>query len=206
MAHALHRWYHAHARPLPWRDTKDPYALWLSEIMLQQTQVSTVIDYFERFLRRFPSVQALAAAPLEDVLKSWEGLGYYSRARHLHRAAGLLAEGGFPQTSQDWAALPGVGKSTANALASFTVGEAAPVLDGNVQRVLCRLFALEIPLPASGAGLKELWVLAEELINHGDPGRLIRFYKSSISKEPQNHALRFFMGKLFYRLERVDDA
>lgn len=169
LVRALHRWYHQHARPLPWRETRDPYALWLSEIMLQQTQVGTVIDYYERFLRRFSAVQALAKAPLEDVLKSWEGLGYYSRARNLHRAAGLMAEGGFPQTALDWAALPGVGKSTANALASFTVGEAAPVLDGNVQRVLCRLFAREVPLPASGADLKELWSLAEDLIRHGDP-------------------------------------
>ena len=169
MVGALHRWYHQHARPLPWRETNDPYALWLSEIMLQQTQVGTVIAYYERFLMRFPAVQALADAPLEDVLKSWEGLGYYSRARNLHAAAGLMAQGGFPKTAEAWAALPGVGRSTAGALASFTVGEAAPVLDGNVQRVLCRLFSLDIPLPASGRELKELWSLAGELIRHGDP-------------------------------------
>jgi A/G-specific adenine glycosylase len=127
---------------LPWQGTRDPYAIWLSEVMLQQTQVATVIPYYLRFLARFPDVASLAAAPLDDVLRLWSGLGYYSRARNLHRAAGVIAEGHggrFPRRFEDVAALPGVGRSTAAAICVFAYGQRQAILDGNVKRVLARL-------------------------------------------------------------------
>ncbi len=143
----LHRllldWYDAHRREMPWRGHPDPYAVWVSEIMLQQTQVDTVRGYFTRFLSSFPTVGALAAAPQEAVLKAWEGLGYYSRARNLHQAAQqVLASGGaLPRTAAAWSALPGVGAYTAAAIASICHGEAVPVVDGNVARVFARMLA-----------------------------------------------------------------
>jgi A/G-specific adenine glycosylase len=144
MPTALHRrllaWYDAHKREMPWRDHPDPYAVWVSEIMLQQTQVETVRGYFARFLDAFPTVAALAAAPQQAVLKAWEGLGYYSRARNLQKAAQAVAAhgGALPQRAVDWAALPGVGPYTAAAIASICFGENAPVVDGNVIRVFAR--------------------------------------------------------------------
>ena len=140
--HALLAWYRRHRRAMPWRGHPDPYAVWVSEIMLQQTQVDTVRPYFERFLRRFPTAAALAAAPLQDVLKRWEGLGYYSRARHLHAAARTVMAahaGCLPRTAETLAALPGIGPYTAAAIASICFGEHVPVVDGNVARVFARL-------------------------------------------------------------------
>lgn len=140
---------------------RDPYRVWLSEVMLQQTQVATVIPYFEAFLRAFPSVQALAAADSEQVMGLWAGLGYYSRARNLHAAARqVAAEGRFPETAQALEALPGVGRSTAAAIAVFGFGQRAAILDGNVKRVLCRLLAIAGD-PASSAVQKRLWAHAE---------------------------------------------
>jgi len=139
-------WYENHRRDLPWRHTRDPYAIWVAEIMLQQTRVETVLVHFERFMRRFPSLQALADAPLDDVLKAWEGLGYYARARNLHRAARqVVAEmgGHLPPTPQTLLHLPGVGRYTAAAIASIAFGQDAVALDGNLQRVLCRIFAID---------------------------------------------------------------
>ena len=134
---------------LPWF-TSDPYRRWLSEIMLQQTQVSVVRDYFSRFLQAFPTVDDLAEASEEDVMRLWAGLGYYSRARNLHKAAKEIAAAGrFPQTRAAWEKLPGVGSSTAAALASFCNGEVAAVCDGNVKRVLARIFALSAPINQS---------------------------------------------------------
>src|SRR5579871_3511554 len=130
-------WYRANAADLPWRRSRDPYHVWLSEIMLQQTQVTTVIPYFERFTAACPSVEALAAAPLGDVLKRWEGLGYYSRARNLHRAAQQIVSdygGQFPETAAALQKLPGIGRYTAGAIASIAFGEHVAVLDGNVMR------------------------------------------------------------------------
>ncbi len=140
----LVRWFRLHRRDLPWRAKRTPYRVWISELMLQQTRVETVIPYFVRFLKRFPSVEALAVAPRQDVLKMWEGLGYYSRARHAQDAARLLVrenDGRFPSTMEGWLALPGVGRYTAAAVGSLALGFNAAVVDGNVERVLSRVLA-----------------------------------------------------------------
>ena len=134
------RWFGRHRRAMPWRDDPSPYKVWVSEIMLQQTQVATVMPYFERFITRFPSVERLAAAKRETVLKAWEGLGYYTRARNLHEAAKRVARAGgtLPETAAELACLPGVGPYTAAAVASIAFGEAVPAIDGNVIRVMTR--------------------------------------------------------------------
>jgi A/G-specific adenine glycosylase len=138
-APALLAWYRAHRRKMPWRDVVSPYRTLVSEIMLQQTRVDTVIPYFERFMVDFPTVDALAAAPLERVLERWSGLGYYSRARNLHAAARVVtADGGFPTDAEGLRALPGVGPYTAGAIASIALGLDEPLVDGNVERVVCR--------------------------------------------------------------------
>ena len=139
-------WYENHRRDLPWRHTRDPYAIWVAEIMLQQTRVETVLVYFERFMLRFPTLQVLAEAPLDDVLKAWEGLGYYARARNLHRAARQVVGemgGHLPPTPEALLRLPGVGRYTAAAIASIAFGCDTVALDGNLQRVLCRIFAID---------------------------------------------------------------
>lgn len=138
-------WYDANARALPWRASRDPYRIWLSEIMLQQTRAEAVCKYYARFLDRFPDVHALAAAPLDDVLKLWEGLGYYSRARNLHAAAQIVsaAGGAFPDTIESLQSLPGIGPYAARAIGSIAFGICAPALDGNQMRVLSRCFAVE---------------------------------------------------------------
>ena len=154
-------WYQSSRRDLPWRGRKDPYATWISEIMLQQTRIETVRDYFRRFLEAFPTVDALAAAPLDRVLKLWEGLGYYSRARNLKVAAERVAAANrFPAAASEWAELPGIGPYTAAALASICNGEAAPVVDGNVGRVVARYRAepLDPKNPKTRASIAE-WLL-----------------------------------------------
>ena len=160
-------WQRRHGRHgLPWQGTRDPYRVWLSEIMLQQTQVATVLRYYEPFLARFPDVAALGAAPLDDVLAAWSGLGYYSRARHLHRCAQAVAaehEGRFPQSSVELARLPGIGRSTAATIAAFCFGERTAILDGNVKRVLARTLAFDGDLAQPGP-LRELWTRAEGLL------------------------------------------
>ncbi|GEM16555.1 A/G-specific adenine glycosylase [Gluconobacter oxydans] len=153
-ASALLRWYDHHRRVLPWRSLPghrpDPYAVWLSEIMLQQTTVKAVIAYYERFLTHYPTVQDLAAAPLEDVLHLWAGLGYYARARNLHACAKRVSErGGFPDTVEELLTLPGIGAYTARAIATIAFGRPVVPVDGNVERVTARLNAIEDPLPAS---------------------------------------------------------
>jgi A/G-specific adenine glycosylase len=148
-------WYDAHARALPWRappgaPAPAPYRVWLSEIMLQQTTTAAVKPYFDKFLSLWPQVEDLAAAPIEAVMKAWAGLGYYSRARNLHAAAqAVAARGGFPQTEEGLRALPGVGPYTAAAIAAIAFDQRAVVVDGNVERVVSRLFAIETPLPAA---------------------------------------------------------
>ena len=160
-------WQKVHGRnDLPWQNTRDPYRVWLSEIMLQQTQVSTVLDYFPRFLTRFPEVGSLARAPLDDVLGLWSGLGYYSRARNLHRCAldvmGLHG-GVFPQTAMALQTLPGIGRSTAAAIASLCFGERVAILDGNVKRVLTRVLGYDSDL-ALAANERRLWDEAGQLL------------------------------------------
>jgi A/G-specific adenine glycosylase len=142
---ALLRWYDKHKRELPWRKARDPYAIWISETMLQQTRVDTVIPYYERFIDRFPDIASLAAAERDDVLSLWSGLGYYSRARALHRAAGVVAReygGEFPETASELRELPGIGPYTAGAIAAIAFDRPEPAVDGNVIRVLSRLFGL----------------------------------------------------------------
>ena len=168
------RWQRAHGRHgLPWQGTRDPYRVWLAEIMLQQTQVATVLAFYPPFLARFPRVQLLAAAPLDDVLALWSGLGYYSRARHLHRCAQRVVaehDGCFPRHSQQLAALPGIGRSTAAAIAAFCFGERAAILDGNVRRVLTRVLGFDGDL-AQAAPQRALWALAEALLPARDVER-----------------------------------
>jgi A/G-specific adenine glycosylase len=162
-------WYRANRRDLPWRRTQDPYRIWVSETMLQQTQVSTVIPYFERFVRRFPDVSALAAAPDEDLLAAWSGLGYYSRARNLRAAAREVRErfaGRVPDDYDRFLELPGVGPYTAGAVMSIAFGEKRPVVDGNVARVLSRAFALAGD-PRSGPASARLWEIAGALVPEG---------------------------------------
>ena len=155
---------------LPWQKTRDPYLIWLSEIMLQQTQVATVIPYFERFLARFPTLRDLAEAPLDAVIEHWAGLGYYARARNLHRCAQQLVavDGGkWPISTMQLSALPGIGRSTAAAIAAFAFGQRAAILDGNVKRVLCRHFGIE-GFPGQAAVERDLWALAERLLPDDD--------------------------------------
>ena len=155
---------------LPWQKTRDPYRVWLSEIMLQQTQVTTVIPYFQRFLARFPTVQALAEAPLAAVIEHWAGLGYYARARNLHRCAQEIVTvhgGKWPNSAGQLSALPGIGRSTAAAIAAFAFGQRTAILDGNVKRVLCRQFAIE-GFPGQAAVDRELWALTERLLPESD--------------------------------------
>jgi len=166
-------WYDRRATQLPWREQPpDPYRVWLSEIMLQQTQIETVIPYYRRFLAAFPTVEHLAAAPLDAVLKLWEGLGYYSRARHLHQTAQILSAeygGHFPQTADQLRSLPGIGRYTAAAIASIVSGEAVPVLDGNVIRVLARLIDLPDDV-TQAAAQSRLWALAGDWLDPSRPG------------------------------------
>ena len=167
LASRVVRWQKLHGRHgLPWQGTRDPYRVWLSEVMLQQTQVATVLVYYPRFLARFPGVAELAAAPLDDVLALWSGLGYYSRARHLHRCAQVVvAEHGgvFPASRDGLARLPGIGPSTAAAIAAFCHGERVAILDGNVKRVLSRALGFEGDLALAGEQ-RRLWGLVQELL------------------------------------------
>ena len=169
-ARMLH-WQLAHGRQhLPWQQTRDPYRVWLSEIMLQQTQVATVLGYYARFLERFPDVQALAAAHPDEVMALWSGLGYYSRARNLHRCAQQVVAqhgGAFPRTAEELARLPGIGRSTAGAIAAFCHGQRVPILDANVRRVLTRLFGFGADL-SSARNERLLWARAEALLPHTD--------------------------------------
>ncbi len=176
---AILDWYDRHARTLPWRVspedrrdgvTADPYRVWLSEIMLQQTTVATVKAYFERFTDRWPDVTALASAPLDEVLKEWAGLGYYARARNLHKCANMVADehgGRFPDTEAALRALPGIGAYTAAAIASIAFDRSAVVVDGNIERVMARLFAIEDPLPGAK---KTLYAAAASLTPAKRPG------------------------------------
>ena len=178
-ARAIVRWQPRHGRRgLPWQGERDPYRVWLSEVMLQQTQVDAVAPYYKRFLERFPNVAELALTDEEEVLELWSGLGYYARARHLHASARHLMaqhEGHFPRTPRALGELPGIGRSTASAIAVFAFGRRAAILDGNVKRVLARCFGVA-GFPGDGAVQRQLWALAERLI----PARSVRTYTQGL--------------------------
>jgi A/G-specific adenine glycosylase len=162
----LHSWFRRHSRDLPWRHTRDPYRILVSELMLQQTQVARVLDFYRRFLERFPDLHALAKAKPQRVLEAWEGLGYYARARNLHKLAQhvtTVRDGVIPSEPAHLRALPGVGDYTAGAVASFAYEKRAALVDTNVARVLHRVFAPALD-PKSGAGLRQLWNIAEQLL------------------------------------------
>jgi A/G-specific adenine glycosylase len=166
---SLAPWYAENQRALPWRESRDAYRIWLSEVMLQQTTVVAVIPYYERFLKRFPTLKSLGTAPVEDVLEMWAGLGYYSRARNLHKSAqALLARKDFPRTAAELLELPGFGPYTSRAVASLAFGEAVGVLDGNVIRVLCRVFGLKLEWWKSKER-EELQQIADQLAQSADP-------------------------------------
>ena len=177
------RWQAGHGRNhLPWQNTQDPYRVWLSEVMLQQTQVATVLDYYARFLARFPDVRALAEAPQDDVLALWSGLGYYSRARNLHACAKQVMDrfgGQFPRTVEELASLPGIGRSTAGAIASFCFGVRAPILDANVRRVLTRVLGFRADL-AVAKNERLLWAEAEALLPTQDLGHTMPRYTQGL--------------------------
>jgi A/G-specific adenine glycosylase len=169
LAQSLLAWYHHQGRDLPWRNTQDPYKIWVSEIMLQQTQVKTVIPYYQRWLEIFPTLNDLARADLQQVLKAWEGLGYYSRARNLHRTAQIIVEeyeGVFPTELPKVLKLPGIGRTTAGGILSAAFHRPISILDGNVKRVLARLIAL--PVPPTKA-LKQLWHISDLLLDLESP-------------------------------------
>lgn len=174
IAQALVAWFGEHQRDMPWRRTDDPYGIWVSEIMLQQTQVTTVIPYYERFMAQFPTPQALAEAPTEQVLKAWEGLGYYSRARHLQAAARLVVDhhaGRMPETWDEVRRLPGIGDYTAGAILSIAFGVPVPAVDGNVLRVIARLDGIQedVTKPATKKGIT---AIARDLLEGVVPGEL----------------------------------
>jgi len=179
IAGGLLAWYRRHGRKdLPWKQAASAYPVWVSEIMLQQTQAATVVAYFQRFMARFPDVASLAKAHEDEVLHLWSGLGYYSRARNLHAAAKRIRErrkGRLPDNLQDWLALPGVGRSTAGAILALSQGQRHPILDGNVKRVLCRYHGIET-WPGEAATAKNLWALAE----HHTPSKGVAEYTQAI--------------------------
>jgi len=176
-------WQRSHGRTeLPWQNTKDPYRVWLSEVMLQQTQVVTVLGYFARFLARCPTVAALAAASEDEVMGLWSGLGYYSRARNMHRCARQVVErfgGVFPQRAVDLVTLPGIGRSTAAAIAAFCFGERVAILDGNVKRVLTRVLAFEKDLSVA-ANERALWDIATNLLPQAEQPEHISSYTQGV--------------------------
>ena len=168
---ALLHWFQRHGRSLPWRETKDPYAIWLSEVILQQTRVNQGMAYWQRFMRNYPTVNALAAATEDEVLRLWQGLGYYSRARNLHQAAKQIAElGHFPNTHEEISKLKGVGPYTSAAIASIAFNLPVAVVDGNVYRVLARFFGIDTPINST-EGKKQFATLAQSLLPHHAPAR-----------------------------------
>ena len=187
---ALLRWYDANKRDLPWRRTRDPFRIWVSEIMLQQTRVAAVLDHYRRFFQQFPTVAALAKAREQHVLTAWSGLGYYRRARMLHRAAKELAHdrrGPIPKTSAELQELPGIGRYTAAAIASIAFREPVAVVDGNVKRVLARVFDIQTDVK-SPAGTKELWALAANLVPPDDAAALARGIGSALQQNADGRA------------------
>lgn len=204
----LKEWFLENMRALPWREDRSPYRVWVSEIMLQQTQVAVVIPYFHRWMKKFPTIEALAAAPLEEVIKLWEGLGYYSRARNLHKAAQLIVEqmsGVIPKTAVELEELPGFGPYTVGAVLSFAFQQKAPAVDGNVVRVLSRYFASSQDcskrvhyeeLTRSVLPDEEPWIVMEALIELG---------AQVCQKKPKCNQCPLLEGCLAYRQGKVSD-
>ena len=188
----LQEWYAVNKRDLPWRHTQDPYLIWISEIILQQTRVAQGYDYFVRFVRRFPDVKALASASEEEVLKYWQGLGYYSRARNLHAAARSMKGGKFPGTYEEVRALKGVGDYTAAAICSLAYGMPYAVVDGNVYRVLARYFGIDAPID-SGKGKKLFAGLADEMLDKKRPAEYNQAIMDfgAVQCTPQNPACMY---------------
>ena len=175
---SLLRWYRRHGRDLPWRRTRDPYPVFVSEFMLQQTQVAAVIPYYNKWLRRFPTLDALARASESDVLHAWQGLGYYARARNLHAAAKAIVSehsGKFPQLADELESLPGVGRYTANAIATFAFDRSVPIVEANIARVLARVINYQQPID-SGRGREAIWQIASTLV----PARGARAFNSAL--------------------------
>ena len=186
----LKQWYLQNKRELPWRSTQDPYKIWLSEIIMQQTRVEQGLPYYLRFTEAYPNVHSLANAPEQEVLKLWQGLGYYSRARNLHTTAIRVSkelDGNFPDHYKELKTLKGVGDYTASAIASFCFNEPVAVVDGNVYRVLSRVFGVETPINST-QGIKEFKALAQELIDHKDPATFNQAIMEfgAIQCKPQN--------------------
>jgi len=204
-------WYKQNKRELPWRSRKDPYAIWLSEIILQQTRIDQGLAYYKAFIQTFPTVFDLAKAEEETVLKLWQGLGYYSRARNLHHTAKVIAEefnGIFPDSHRELLKLKGIGDYTASAIASICYGEPQPVVDGNVFRVLSRVFGIETPIDST-AGQKEFKILAQELIDTKHPGEfnqaLMEFGATHCTpKRPKCEGCPLQKKCVAFQLEKVD--
>jgi A/G-specific adenine glycosylase len=208
---SLIKWYEANKRELPWRDISDPYRIWISEIILQQTSVNQGLSYYLRFIERFPDVKALAIANEDEVLKYWQGLGYYSRARNLHKTAQIIAEkhkGKFPNSYTDIVLLKGIGAYTAAAVCSFAYNQAYAVVDGNVYRVLSRLFAIETPIDSNKAK-KEFSELATNMLDKSKPGihnqAIMEFGAlQCIPVQPDCNACPFQKTCKAYKLDLVD--
>ncbi|MFM7020354.1 MAG: A/G-specific adenine glycosylase [Aquirufa sp.] len=210
-AESLLVWYNDHARDLPWRQTRDPYLIWLSEIILQQTRVAQGLPYFYKLSEAFPTVYDLAAADETTLFRLWQGLGYYSRARNLHKTAKYvvdLLDGNFPDSYAELIKLPGVGPYTAAAIASFAFDEATPVVDGNVFRILARYFGIETDIMHSSAR-KEFTTLAQELIPSSDPARfnqaIMEFGSLQCSPSPSCDACPLVAGCFAYTNGRIND-
>lgn len=185
LAQVLLEWYSRHGRDLPWRQTRDPYAIWLSEIILQQTRISQGTAYWERFMSEYPTVEALASASEDEVLKLWQGLGYYSRARNLHHAAKQLVHlGYFPKSLDEIRKLKGVGEYTAAAIAAFAFGNPVAAVDGNFYRVLARVFGIDTPINST-AGKKLFKALAEQVVTHPEVNAAIMDF-GAMQCTPQN--------------------
>src|SRR5690606_35431280 len=186
-------WQRSHGRHgLPWQGTQDPYRIWLSEIMLQQTQVATVIPYYQRFLERFPDVAALAQATQDEVMPYWAGLGYYARARNLHRCAQEICQnwnGSFPPSADEIMQLPGIGRSTAAAIAAFAYGQRSPIMDGNVKRVFTRYFGI-FGDPAVRATEKSLWETAQAVVDAAAPDLDMTAYTQGLMDLGSSHCAR----------------
>ena len=208
---SLIKWYEANKRELPWRDISDPYRIWISEIILQQTRVNQGLSYYLRFIERFPDVKALAIANEDEVLKYWQGLGYYSRARNLHKTAQIIAEkhkGKFPNSYTDIVLLKGIGAYTAAAVCSFAYNQAYAVVDGNVYRVLSRLFAIETPIDSNKAK-KEFSELATNMLDKSKPGihnqAIMEFGAlQCVPVQPDCNACPFQKTCKAYKLDLVD--